>query len=82
MQSRWMSFVESLANVAAGYGLAVLAQIIAFPMFGLSTTLEQNLKLGFIFTLLSIARSFGLRRIFEAIRARAYASGSPDSATQ
>ncbi len=82
MQSRWMSFIESLANVVAGYGLAVLAQIIVFPMFGLSTTLEQNLKIGFIFTLLSIARSFGLRRIFEVTRVRTYEAGSPDRGTQ
>lgn len=82
MQSRLMSFVESLANVAAGYGLAVLAQIIVFPMFGLSTTLEQNLKIGLIFTLLSIARSFGLRRLFEVTRVRGYESESPDSGMQ
>ena len=53
-----------------GYGVAVVTQILIFPMFGLHTTLVQNLKMGGIFTIVSIARSFALRRIFEAIRVR------------
>jgi len=69
-QSRVMSLVESLANVAVGYGLAVVTQLLVFPLFGLHTTLEQNLTIGAIFTVVSIARSFALRRLFEAIRMR------------
>lgn len=69
-QSRVMSLVESLANVAVGYGLAVVTQLLVFPLFGLHTTLEQNLMIGAIFTVVSIARSFALRRLFEAIRVR------------
>ena len=71
MQSRWMSVVEAVTNIVVGYGLAVLTQIIVFPMFGLSMTLEQNLKIGIIFTSLSIARSFVLRRAFELVQVRA-----------
>ncbi len=69
-QSRLMSLVESIANVAVGYGVAVLTQIMIFPVFGLHTTLAQNLKMGAVFTVVSIARSFALRRVFEAIRMR------------
>ena len=69
-QSRVMSLVESVANVIVGYGVAVLTQILIFPIFGLHTTLAQNLKMGAIFTIVSIARSFALRRVFEAIRMR------------
>ncbi|MCB1381247.1 MAG: hypothetical protein KDK89_23180 [Alphaproteobacteria bacterium] len=67
-QSRLMSFVESLTNVAVGYGVAILTQIVVFPLFGLYTTLSQNLTLGALFTVVSVARSFALRRVFEAIR--------------
>lgn len=67
-QSRLMSLVEALANVAVGFGVAVLTQVIVFPMFGLTTTLAQNLKLGLIFTGVSILRSYALRRAFEAFR--------------
>ncbi len=66
-QSRAMSLVESFANVIVGYGLAVITQILVFPPFGLHTTLEQNLMIGAIFTVVSIARSFALRRLFEAL---------------
>jgi hypothetical protein len=67
-QSRLMSLVESVANVVVGYGVAVVTQILIFPIFGLHTTLVQNLKLGLVFTVVSIARSYMLRRLFEEIR--------------
>ena len=66
--SRLMSLVESIANVAIGHGIAFVTQILIFPVFGLHTTVAQNLQIGAIFTVISIARSFGLRRLFEAIR--------------
>ena len=34
-QSRLMSLVESVANVIVGYGVAVVTQILIFPIFGL-----------------------------------------------
>ncbi len=64
-QSRVMSLVESFANVVAGYGVAVVTQILIFPVFGLHTTLAQNLKMGVVFTVVSVARSFALRRVFD-----------------
>ena len=51
-QSRLMSLVEALANVAVGYDTAVLTQLLVFPMFGLSATLAQNLALGAVFAVL------------------------------
>ena len=69
-QSRAMSLVESIANVVVGYGVAVATQILIFPVFGLHMTLAQNLKMGAIFTIISIGRAFALRRVFEAIRMR------------
>ncbi|MEI7601762.1 MAG: hypothetical protein WCJ41_20900 [Aestuariivirga sp.] len=65
-----MSLVESVTNIVVGYGLAVLTQIIVFPMFGLQPTLAQNLKIGGVFTVMSIVRSYALRRVFEMIRMR------------
>jgi hypothetical protein len=70
-QSRLMSLIEAIANVAVGYGVAVVMQTLIFPVFGLRTTLVENLQIALIFTIVSIARSFGLRRLFEAFRVRA-----------
>jgi hypothetical protein len=67
-----MSLAESIANVIVGYGVAVVTQILIFPVFGLQITLAQNLKMGAVFTLVSIARSFAFRRLFEAIRVRGW----------
>lgn len=67
-QSRFMSLVEAFANVVVGYGVAVVTQILIFPIFGLHTTLGQNLKMGAVFTVVSIARSYVLRRAFERWR--------------
>ena len=67
-QSRLMSLVESITNVIVGYGVAVVTQILMFPVFGLHTTLGQNLAMGGVFTIVSLARSFLLRRLFESIR--------------
>jgi len=64
MQSRWMSLVESVANVLVGYIVAVATQYLVFPLFGLHATLSQNLMIGLIFTGVSLVRSYLLRRAF------------------
>lgn len=69
-QSRAMSLVEAITNVIVGYGVAVVTQMLVFPVFGLQTTLIQNLKMGAVFSAISIGRSFALRRVFEAVRVR------------
>ena len=64
MQTRWQSFFESCINVAIGYGVALLSQIIVFPLFGIHIPLASNLAIGAIFTVISIARSYVVRRVF------------------
>ena len=66
-QSRRMSLIEAIANVVVGYGLAVLTQIAVF-LFGLRASFGDNLALGAVFTAISLARSYVLRRVFEAVR--------------
>ncbi len=67
MQSRWMSFVEAVTNIVVGYGLAVLTQIIVFPIFGLHASVSDNLLIGGAFTVMSLIRSYALRRLFIAV---------------
>jgi membrane protein CcdC involved in cytochrome C biogenesis len=71
-----MSLVESLANVLVGYGVAVATQMAVFPLFGLTVTVTENLLIGLIFTVVSIVRSYALRRSFEALRVRQSAIAS------
>ena len=70
MQSRWMSLLESVTNIVVGYCLAVMTQVLVFPLFGLSVSLAENLGIGVVFTVISLVRSFALRRIFNAVGAR------------
>ena len=67
-QSRRMSLVEAITNTVVGYLLAVFVQLIAFPLFGLEVTLIDNLAIALLFTAVSIARSYTLRRMFERLR--------------
>ena len=41
-----MSLVEAIANVAVGYAIAVLTQMLVFPIFGLQVSLADNLAIG------------------------------------
>ena len=67
-QSRWMSFAEAVVNVVVGYGVAVVTQMLVFPLFGMRASVSDNLLIGVIFTVVSLARSFTLRRVFENLR--------------
>ena len=42
MQTRWQSFFESYINVAIGYGVALMSQILIFPLFGIHIPLAKH----------------------------------------
>ena len=64
-QTHAHSFLEALANVAVGFSVSLLGQIIIFPLVGLSSVpFATNLHIAFWFTLLSITRTYALRRWF------------------
>lgn len=63
-QSRRLSLIEAVTNVAVGYLLAVITQIMVFPWFGIHPSLGENLAIGSIFTGISLLRSYALRRLF------------------
>ena len=67
-QSRAMSFVESVANVVIGYIVAILAQFAIFPLFGIHIPASEHLQIGLLFTLVSLVRSYVLRRFFNGVR--------------
>jgi uncharacterized membrane-anchored protein len=64
MQTRLQSLLESLANVALGYGVALGAQLLVFPLFSIHIPMSSNIAIGIIFTLVSLVRSYLLRRLF------------------
>ena len=64
MQSRLQSLLEAGANVLLGYGVALGAQLLVFPLFGIVIPLSSNIAIGIIFTFVSLVRSYALRRLF------------------
>ena len=64
-QTRRMSLLESVTNVVVGYMLAIITQIVVFPLFGIVTDPKQHLAIGLAFVVVSLARGFVLRRVFE-----------------
>lgn len=66
MQSRRASMIEAVANVAIGYFVAILSQLAVFPLFGIHVPLSANLWIGAWFTVISLVRSYALRRWFNA----------------
>ena len=64
-QSRSGSLVEAATNVVAGYLLALATQALVYPAFGIRTTLVQDSAIAAVFTLVSLARSYVVRRAFE-----------------
>ncbi len=63
-----MSLIEAITNVAVGYALAIMTQILVFPWFGIETGLAEHLTLGLAFVGVSLLRGYLLRRVFEALR--------------
>ncbi len=64
-QSRLGSLVEALVNVVIGFGINFGVNLAILPVFfGHSISLGANLIMGIIFTLVSVARSYAIRRWF------------------
>ena len=66
-QPRILSAVESVANVAVGLGVAFMAQLIVFPALHIAVSLEQNVQIAAIFTVVSLVRGYVIRRLFNWI---------------
>ena len=63
-----MSMVEAVANVVIGYAIAVATQVVVFPIFGIHITLADDLAIGLVFLVVSLIRSYLLRRAFDQLQ--------------
>lgn len=64
MQSRKGSFIEACINVLIGFWINFFANLVILPMVGFHITVSQNLYIGLLYTLVSVARSYAIRRWF------------------
>ncbi len=65
-QTRLISAVEALANIAIGMGVALASQYVIFPIVGIhDVSHAAHIQITIFFTLVSFARSYVVRRYFE-----------------
>lgn len=71
-QSKLGSLIEAAINILIGFVIAILSQIVVFPLVGIhGVPLTTNLQIGAYFTLISLVRSYVIRRWFNARLRRA-----------
>lgn len=64
MQTKIQSLIESFINILIGYITAILSQLLIFPLFNINLPIQDNLLIGLYFTLISLVRSYVIRRYF------------------
>lgn len=69
-QTRTQSLIESATNIAIGYTVALISQLIVFPIVGIHVSLSTNLEIGLYFTVISLIRSYLVRRWFNCRHSR------------
>lgn len=67
-QTRLGSMLEAWANIAIGFAINWVANLLIFPLFGFDITPGQAFHVGLIFTAISLVRSYALRRFFNRIK--------------
>jgi len=70
-QTRRQSLIEAWLNVLIGFAINYMANLIILPIFlGVEVPLVANLYIGLAFTVVSVARSYGVRRFFNYLHVR------------
>ena len=64
------SLAESIANTAVGFVLSMAAVEFVFPLIGVSLSLAENFAATGIMTVVSVARGYALRRVFNWLHMR------------
>jgi hypothetical protein len=63
-QDKVDSILEATTNMALGLVISMTANALIFPLFGWDITLQENIYMGFIYSSISIARNYIIRRLF------------------
>lgn len=69
-QSRVMSLVETMTNIAIGFVISLVSQIVIFHFYDVHLSIGENLAMTVWFTAISIIRSYCIRRWFNHLQHR------------
>jgi uncharacterized membrane-anchored protein YhcB (DUF1043 family) len=64
MQSKLSSFMEAASQTLIGYVINLCVQLVIYPLYGATFTLQQNIEIGLIFLVVSLLRGYVIRRYF------------------
>lgn len=64
MQTKTQSLFEVVTSVVIGYVVAVISQLVIFPIFSVYVSFTENLAIAAWFTVVSIVRGYFVRRYF------------------
>lgn len=67
-QTKTGSFVEAWVNIGVGFGISFFCNLTILPWFGFNVSARQSFEIGLIMTVVSLIRSYLLRRWFNAIK--------------
>lgn len=65
-QTKMGSMIEAALNTLIGYWLAIASQMVILPLFDIHVELATNMGMAACFTGISLARSYIIRRWFNA----------------
>lgn len=68
MQSRIMSLIETIANVASGMVVSFVVGLWLYPLYGFQASASQTASLTLVFTGVSILRAYAWRRVFNRVQ--------------
>ncbi len=64
-QGKKGSLVESVVQVLTGWGVAIITQLIVYPLMGIAVSIMQNINLSLIFIAVGFVKQYYVRRLFE-----------------
>ena len=63
-QNKKQSLTETIISTFIGLAVSLITQIVVFPLYNLDVSFNQNIQITIIFTIVSIARGYLVRRYF------------------
>jgi hypothetical protein len=67
-QTKWGSLVEAKANIVVGFAINWSANMIVLPWFGFKLSGGTAFEIGLVFTVISMARQYVIRRWFNGLK--------------
>jgi len=75
-QTKLGSLIEVSFNILIGFGINFIANLWILPMYGFNISGSQAFSMGLVFTVISVARGYIIRRYFNELLHKAALRGA------